>query len=59
MAESRARKTLVVELDLTEEEAKWLRGLLQNYLGEGEEPKEHYDYRNALWHALASSLKRG
>jgi hypothetical protein len=41
-----------ISLILTEKEAFWLKGLIQNYMGRGEEPAEHQIIRSTLWHCL-------
>lgn len=52
---------VVIELLLTEEEARWLQGVMQNPLHgdqQVEEEDDEYEYRCALWNTLNELLKR-
>jgi len=48
-----------VTLVLTEDEARYLRAMTQNYLGTSRdtEPDDNRDMRHGLFHALDSALK--
>ena len=48
----KARKEWELTLILDEDEALWLRDLVQNYLGEGEEGIEEHKMRKKFWDAL-------
>jgi len=58
MAVAKVRKEVVIELDLSREEAEYLKNLLQNHLGSGEEPRDHYDLRSELFTTFQTALKR-
>ena len=52
--DSRIIKTAVITLELNEEEAKWLRDLVQNPLlyPPEKEPEKDKEFRQTLWEAL-------
>lgn len=58
MADVRTRKTIIVEMDLEENEAQYLKNLLENYLGDSllDEPKDDYVIREGLFYQLRSAL---
>ena len=41
---------------LTEEEARYLRALLQNYRGSGEEPEDEFELRLGMYQGLTNAL---
>ncbi len=41
-----------VQLTLDIHEALWLKGLVQNYMGQGEEPSQHKMFRKLLFDTL-------
>jgi len=48
------KKSIDVYIRLTEDEARWLKGFIQNYPGEPEnESKEHNEYRKKLFDLLS------
>lgn len=57
MARVESTKVVEVKLTLDFKEAVYLRDLLCNYLGEGEEPVEHGVMRSELWNAISRGLK--
>ena len=57
MAKTRVRKTFVLELDLTEQESIYLKGLLQNNLSREEESGEIYAMRVSLFALLKEALE--
>jgi hypothetical protein len=52
MARSTIKQKVEVTLVLDEREADWLRGMVQNYLGGGEEDPESYAIRKSIFDAL-------
>ena len=58
MAKSITNKTVEIELYLEEEEARFLKGLLQNHLGSGEESSHNYHIRYNLFETLKDALER-
>lgn len=54
MAKVQYKKCLEFTLILSEEEARYLKDLLSNYLGEenSTEPNKHKNIREDLWYAL-------
>jgi len=55
------KSTIVsIVMDLNEKEARYMRGLLQNYLGDIEdEPVHERAMREGLWHGLNAQLDAG
>ena len=49
-------KELRVRLELDEDETRWLRGYLQNYVGEGEESERDEGMRRVLFEHLSEAL---
>ena len=49
---SKVRKTLEVILVLTPEEAKWLKGMVQNYTGSDVETPKEKEVRRKFWEHL-------
>ena len=57
MAKSKVEETVVVNLELTKEEAYWLKGLMQNPVcgsHPSEEDHQNHKVRSAIWNALPS-----
>lgn len=59
MAEAITVQTLKIIVDLNKKEAEYLKGLLQNYVGDDvrDEPDDHYAIRKELFELLDKSLK--
>lgn len=58
MAEAQAIVETSVQLRLTEKEAKWLFGMTQNDLTQGQETPEEYQLRSSIFQALHTALVR-
>jgi hypothetical protein len=56
MAKARGIKKVCLELDLEEEEAQYLKLLLQNYLGPGDEPITQQRIRQIVFIAIKEAL---
>ncbi|AUG85290.1 hypothetical protein FDJ20_gp088 [Vibrio phage Thalassa] len=56
MAKATIKKEVTVTLTLTQNEARYLKGLLQNWLGEFEEPADHKELRNELFNEINQAL---
>lgn len=56
MANIRVEITRTFEMELTEAEAIYLKDLLQNYLGEGEESNRDMRIRRLLFEGLREAL---
>lgn len=54
MAKSKVKKTASITLELNSEEARFLKSLVQNYLGNGIEDKRNQDIRISISDALPS-----
>lgn len=57
MANAKSRRTFVLELDLSELETHYLKGLLQNNLSREEESEDHYEMRTGLFTLLKEALE--
>lgn len=59
MADAHMTKSVKVTLILNENEAKYLRGMLQNYLGgdnPSDEPVNEHEMRSTIWDCLNDAL---
>lgn len=52
MAKLERKEEVTYCLHLTEEETRYIKGMLQNFMGEGEESPRHSKMREELWTAL-------
>lgn len=57
MATVIVKKEITRTLILDEEETAYLKGMLQNYLGEGEEFSEDYEMRSKLFNCLIRDIE--
>lgn len=57
MAQGKAIITKDVELSLTDREARYLKDVLQNYLGQGKEPPEDQKVREGIFSVLHTLFK--
>ncbi len=53
---STSSKHLIITIALDEKEARWLMGLVQNYLSSGEEPEEYQIHRCNLFDSIKEQL---
>ena len=56
MARAETKRTIEITLVLNEQEAIYLKGLLQNSIGNADEPKREYELRAGLFHSLKDAL---
>lgn len=52
-------KEITIRLELNYDEAAWLRDVMQNYTGPGEESDRNQDMRRAFFDGVNSALKKG
>lgn len=58
MAQGNVAKDVVITLYLNEKEAEFIKGLCQNYMGDGEESVESMGIRRDIFRILAVCLGR-
>jgi hypothetical protein len=52
---AKAHRVVEHHLTLTVREMEYMKALLQNYLGDGEESEQDMNIRKSLWNALSAS----
>ena len=60
MKATKTQKQFTVTLELNEDEARFVKDLVQNYMGDNpaNEPPEHNNMRCVIFHAIADCLDR-